>query len=260
VTLRVVVVDDEPAARRRSADLATELGAVVIGEAANGLEALERISSLAPDVVLLDVEMPEVDGLEVARRLTPPRPFIVFATAYDHYAAAAFDAEALDFVVKPLSLSRLSVSFERAGRRLATQQVAAPISAEVVAAVAAAIGRDPARQAPVPRRLLVRHRNGHRLVAIADINRFFAVDDVVCAVVSADGIASESIVDYSLDELERRLAGVCVRINRRDLLAIDRIERIVSAGDGAATVITRDGATWRVSRRRTAAVRESLVR
>jgi DNA-binding LytR/AlgR family response regulator len=258
--LRVVVVDDEPAARRRSADLATELGAIVIGEAANGLEALERIPALAPDVVLLDVEMPEVDGVEVARRLVEPRPFIVFATAFDQYAAAAFEAEALDFVVKPVSKERLAVTFERARRRLATNHVPTPMSADVVAAVAAAIGRDVHTRLPAPRRVLVRQRNGHRLVPVADVERFFAADNVVCAVVSTCDQVTEPIVDYSLDELELRLTGAFVRINRRDLLAIDRIERIVSTGDGAATVVTRDGVVWRVSRRRTAGVREALVR
>jgi DNA-binding LytR/AlgR family response regulator len=253
--LRVVIVDDEPSARRRSAELVTELEARVIGEAANGLEALERIPALAPDVVLLDVEMPEVDGLEVARRLPQPRPFIVFATAYGEYAAAAFEAEALDFVVKPVSRERLAVSFGRAQRRLSTEQVAAPISADVVAAVAAFIGRDRQQRTSTPKRLLVRHRNGHRLVPVADIERFFANDNVVCAVVEK----TESIVDYSLDELERRLAGAFVRINRRDLLAIDRIERIVSTGDGAATVFTQGGIAWRVSRRRASAVREALA-
>lgn len=254
VPLRVVIVDDETSARRRVARVAAELGAEVIGEMANGLEALERIPALAPDVVLLDVEMPEVDGLEVARRLRVPRPFVVFATAYEQYAPAAFDAEALDFVVKPVSRERLSVSFARARQRLAERRPPSPIGAEIVAAVSAAIGRPPG--APPPRRILVRHLSGHRLLAVRDIDRFYAADDVVLAAAGT----TEAIVDNSLDELEQRLAGRFVRVNRRDLLAIDRIDRIVSNGDGSAMVVTRDGAEWRVSRRRTAAVKETLTR
>jgi two-component system response regulator AlgR len=215
---------------------------------------LEVIADQAPDVVLLDVEMPEVDGLEVARRLTLPRPFVVFATAYEQYAPAAFDAEALDFVVKPLIRERLSVSFERARRRLAERRLPSPIGADIVAAVSAAIGRP--TSSPPPRRILVRHLAGHRLVPVRDIHRFFASDDVVMAVAAA----AESVVDNSIDELERRLTGRFVRINRRDLLAIDRIERVVSNGDGSAMVVTRDGNEWRVSRRRTAAVKEALTR
>jgi len=252
--LRVFVVDDEPSARRRLTSLATELGAEVVGEAANGLEALDRLPQVHADVVLLDVEMPEVDGLEVARRLSSPRPFIVFATAYDHYAAAAFQAEALDFVVKPVSLERLAVSFDRARRRLATAAAPSALSADVVAAVAAAIGRD--SRVTAPRRILVRHLSGHRLVPMADIDRFYATDNVVFAVVGA----AESIVDNTVDELERRLEGMFVRVNRRDLIALDRIERIVPDGDGAALVVGRDGAQWRVSRRRVSAVKEALVR
>jgi DNA-binding LytR/AlgR family response regulator len=251
--LRVMVVDDEPSARKRMGSLAAELGAEVVGDAANGLEALQRLAQLHVDVVLLDVEMPEVDGLDVARRLPSPRPFIVFATAYDHYAAAAFEAEALDFVLKPVSRERLAVSFARARRRFDEATSPAPLSAEVVAAVATAIGRE---NRSVPRRLLVRHLNGHRLVAVRDIDRFYATDNIVYAVSGS----AESIVDHTLEELERRLHGVMVRLNRRDLVAIDRIDRIVADGEGAALVETRDGARWRVSRRRAAAVREALVR
>jgi DNA-binding LytR/AlgR family response regulator len=251
--LRVVVVDDEPSARKRMRSLVAELGAEVVADAANGLEALDCLAQHDVDVVLLDVEMPEVDGLDVARRLPAPRPFIVFATAYDHYAAAAFEAEALDFVVKPVTRERLAVSLARASRRLAEASLPSPLSPDVVAAVAAAMGR---AERSVPRRLLVRHLNGHRLLAVREIDRFYAADNVVYAVIGS----AEAIVDHTLEELERRLHGVMVRLNRRDLLAIDRIDRIVTDGEGAATVATQDGARWRVSRRRAAAVREALVR
>lgn len=250
--LTVLVVDDEPAARRRSRLLSEQLGARIVGEAANGLEALAFLVRETVDLVLLDVEMPEVDGLDVARRIQGPRPFIVFATAYDHYATAAFETEALDFVVKPLSLERLAVSFARAARRFGESPLGSALQPQVLAAVATAIGRE---NRPVPRRLLVRDRNGHRLVAVREIDRFYAIDNVVYAVTGA----SESIVDHTLEELEHRLRGVMVRLNRRDLLAIDRVTRIVSDGDGGASVEMRDGTRWRVSRRRAAGVREALT-
>jgi two-component system response regulator AlgR len=251
--LTVLVVDDEPTARKRSRYLAEQLGARIVGEAANGLDALEFLNRETADLVLLDVEMPEVDGLDVARRIRAPRPFIVFATAYDHYATAAFEAEALDFVVKPLSLERLAVSFDRATRRFGESPLGSALHPEVLAAIAAAIGRE---NRPVPRRLLVRDRNGHRLVPIRDIDRFYATDNVVYAVSGA----SEALVDHTLEELEHRLAGVMVRLNRRDLLAIDRVARIVADGDGGASVEMPDGTRWRVSRRRASSVREALTR
>lgn len=252
--LTVFIVDDEPAARRRLQRIVGELGPHVVGEAANGLEALERIPAANPDVVLLDVEMPEVDGLDVARRLTEPRPFIVFTTAYAHYAVDAFASEALDFVVKPVTGERLAQSFARVERRLQERRAMTPLTAEVMAAVATALNRDTHR--PPPRRILVRHLAGHRLVPVVDILRFRAADDVVYAVMAT----SESIVDHSLDELDARLAGRFVRINRQDLIAVAAIERIESNGEGAATVFTRDGQPWRVSRRRAATVREALTR
>lgn len=252
--LSVYIVDDEPAARRRMNRLVTELGGTVVGNAANGLEALEQLATTRPDVVLLDVEMPEVDGLDVARRLDEPRPFIIFTTAYPHHALAAFESEALDFIVKPVSTERLSQSFARVRRRLDERQTPGPLTADVMAAVANTLQRDAHR--PPPRRILARHLSGHRLVPLADITRFRASDDVVYAVTTV----GESIVDHSLDELESRLAGRFVRINRQDLIAIPFVERIESNGDGSATLFTRDGQPWRVSRRRAATVREALTR
>jgi two-component system LytT family response regulator len=251
--LRVAIADDEPAARLRLRRLTEELGHHVVVEVANGLEALERIPAAAPDVVLLDVEMPEVDGLDVARRLQPPRPFIVFATAYEQYAHAAFDAEALDFVVKPIDTERLARAFDRAHRRLTEQRAMVPLTPELMAALSSSLRRSDRPQ--VPRRLLVRHLSGHRLVAVADIDRFRAADDVVWAVMGA----TESIVDMSLDELATRMLGRFVRINRQDLIAARIVDRLESNGDGSATVVTTDGARWRVSRRRTAAVKEALT-
>lgn len=254
IALRLVVVDDEPAARQRLRRLAEELGGTVVGECANGLEALRDIEALRPDVVLLDVEMPEIDGLDVARRLPDPRPFVIFATAYEHYAPEAFDAEALDFVVKPVSAERLARALDRARRRRAEAALPSRLDAATLASVAAAIGRAPDTAAP--RRILVRHLNGHRLVALRDVLRFRAEDNAVYAVQAA----GEALVEDTLDELERRLGQRYVRVNRQELLAIDGIDRLVSNGDGSARVTTRAGTEHRVSRRRAAAVREALKR
>jgi two-component system response regulator AlgR len=249
---RVLIVDDEGAARRRLASLCRELGEQVVGEAANGLEALERIVELRPNLVLLDIEMPEVDGLDVARRLDEPRPFIVFATAYDQYALEAFEHEALDFVIKPVARERLARVFERARRRM-PQAESSPFSMALVEQVRAALGRTIMRR---PRRLLVRYRDGHRLVALSSIHRFRAEGGAVTAATAS----GEFLMDESLDELQARLEGVFVRTSRADLLAVDHVDRIASNGDGSATVTTVDGATWRVSRRRSAGVREALDR
>ena len=106
--MRVLIVDDETAARRRLATLLEELGVEIVGEAADGMAALELARDRHPDVVLLDVAMPEVDGFDVARHLSEPRPLVIFQTAYAEFALKAFEHEALDYVVKPVTRTRLA--------------------------------------------------------------------------------------------------------------------------------------------------------
>ena len=119
--VRILIVDDEPLARRHlRAILEADSDAVVIGEAANGREAVHLIAKLAPDLVLLDVQMPEIDGFSVVAQLDPEHiPMIVFVTAYDSYALKAFDVHAVDYVLKPVARDRLLQSVTRAKARLA---------------------------------------------------------------------------------------------------------------------------------------------
>src|SRR5512134_2503213 len=104
--MRALIVDDEAAARTRLAALLAELDVEVVGEASDGVAALDEIRALRPDVVLLDIVMPEADGFEVARHLPEPKPLVIFQTAYGDRALTAFDHEAVDYVVKPISLVR----------------------------------------------------------------------------------------------------------------------------------------------------------
>jgi two-component system LytT family response regulator len=116
--MRVLIVDDEPHARNRLQIMLEELDVEVVGEAANGMGVLEMVESLRPDLLLLDIQMPEVDGFDVARHLPDGGPLVVFQTAHDEFALKAFDHEALDYLVKPVSLKRLSEALERASRRI----------------------------------------------------------------------------------------------------------------------------------------------
>jgi DNA-binding LytR/AlgR family response regulator len=108
--MRVLIVDDEAAARTRLASLVEEIDPAIdiVGEAQDGVAALELVRTQLPDVILLDIAMPEVDGLDVARHLPDPRPLIIFQTAYHEYALDAFDQQALDYVVKPVRRERLA--------------------------------------------------------------------------------------------------------------------------------------------------------
>jgi two-component system, LytTR family, response regulator len=119
VTLRVVLIDDEPLALSRlAAGFARIDGVEVVGTAADGVSAAQAVARLAPDLVMLDIQMPGMNGLALARALdAAPRPDIVFVTAFDHYAPEAFAVEAVDFLLKPVQFDRLTEAVERARRR-----------------------------------------------------------------------------------------------------------------------------------------------
>ena len=131
--IRAVLVDDEPPARSRMRQLLDAAGDVaVVGEAGSAVEAREVISKTRPDLLFLDVEMPEVRGTALAAELPEPRPFIVFATAFDHYGLDAIAVEATDYLLKPVSRAKLAVTLDRVRARLARQHV----ERDVVAATA----------------------------------------------------------------------------------------------------------------------------
>lgn len=254
--MRVLVVDDEPAARRRLALMLEELDEEVVGQAANGVEALEMARERRPDLLLLDIEMPEVDGFDVARHLPAPRPLVVFQTAYDEYALRAFEHAALDYLVKPVTLDGLRRAVGRARERLETPaSAAAPVDetdAEALRGVRASLPV----QAPRRRRLLVREGKGHRLVAFEAITRFTADEGVVFAYL--DG-GEKRLTDYTLAELEERAGDAFVRASRGELVNAEAVERIVRNGDGSATLGLRGGATVHVSRRRAPDVWDRLA-
>jgi sigma-B regulation protein RsbU (phosphoserine phosphatase) len=122
--IRAVLVDDEPPARVRMRQLLDAVSDVaVVGEASSAVEAREVIQKTRPDLLFLDVEMPEVRGTALAAELPEPRPFIVFATAFDHYALDAIAVEATDYLLKPVSRAKLAVTLDRVRARLAQQRV-----------------------------------------------------------------------------------------------------------------------------------------
>ncbi len=128
--IRAVLVDDEPPARQRMRQLLDAVGGVtVVGEAGSAVEARAVIQQTRPDLLFLDVEMPEVRGTALAAELPDPRPFIVFATAFDHYALEAIGVEATDYLLKPVSRSKLAATLERVRARLARQMVEHDVAA-----------------------------------------------------------------------------------------------------------------------------------
>ncbi len=240
--MRILIVDDEPAARRRLVLMLEELDEEVVGQAANGVEALEMAREHRPDLLLLDVEMPEVDGFDVLRHLGEPRPLVVFQTAYDEYALRAFEHAALDYLVKPVTRAGLERALARVRARLAAPVL--PILDEQVAqALRAAAGVE----APRRRRLLVREGRGHRLVPLDEVVRFSAEEGLSHAHLAAGGT---HLTDYTLAELEARAGSAFVRVSRADLVRVEAVARVTRNSDGSATLGMSDGSVVHVSRRR----------
>ena len=238
--LKVLIVDDEPPARARLRSLLAEIADVeVIGEAVNGHEALQETHDLAPDVVLLDVRMPGMDGLEAARHLNvlEEPPAVIFTTAYDQYAVEAFDAHAVGYLLKPVRKEQLAASLARAGRvtRAQLQRLAAAAGAERRSHIAA------------------RHREGLRLIPIDEV-QYFLADQKYTTVRHLNG---EDLIEDSLRLLENEFGAAFVRIHRNALVGVKYLERIERNADGQYFVRLRGcEAPLQVSRRMAGELKE----
>jgi two-component system response regulator AlgR len=242
--LRVVIVDDEALARSRMRDLIGECGSefpvTVVGEAESGRAALELLGREPADLVLLDIRMPEMDGIEVAQHLQVLEhpPAVVFATAYDAYAIRAFEVHAVDYLLKPIRLSRLKEALTRAR--------SAPPRPEVLREIARA-----------PRAHLCAQERGRiHLISIADVIYLKAE----LKYVSVRTAAREFLIEESLSRLEEEFGERFVRVHRNCLVAraaVRGFERAEEAGEGRWEVLLA-GVDERiaVSRRQQHVVRE----
>ena len=211
--LKVLIVDDEPPARERLRGLLTEIGDVdVIGEAANGAEALSCVHDLAPDVLLLDVRMPGMDGLEAARHLNvlEEPPAVIFTTAYDQYAVEAFEAHAVGYLLKPVRKEQLAAALTRAGRLT---------RAQLQTLAAAGTRRS---------HLAARRRDGLRLIPLEEV-QYFLADQKYTTVRHLGG---EDLIEDSLRLLESEFGASFVRIHRNALVGVKYLERIERTAEG----------------------------
>ncbi|TMQ72812.1 MAG: response regulator [Candidatus Eisenbacteria bacterium] len=253
--VRVLIADDEPRARQFLEKLLGEHEDIeTVGSARGGVEALELTRKLAPDVVFLDIHMPDLSGLEVARHIVRdragPLPFVVFVTAYDRYAVEAFEVAALDYVLKPLKRERLSETLRRVVAEVRDGQP----NANAKALRAALDNRELRDRLPPLKRLPVRHRREVKLLDLAEVPIVFSRDRLVLA--RAEG--KEYLVDYTLQELEQRLPREqFVRVHRGALVNLDAIESY--GGEGGVLVLRlKDGTRVEASERRAAEVRRRL--
>lgn len=223
--MKILIADDETLARRRLQVLLRELDPVpvTVGEAENGLEALRLSLRLKPDVVLLDIRMPVLDGIECARELArlPEAPAVIFITAYDEYALEAFEVSACDYLLKPVRGERLlaalgkarrfnSVRWDRLSERLPEGS--------------------PARD-----RLCAYSHGEVRLISVAEV-LYFQAGQKYTTVRTAEG---ETLIEDSLKSLEQVCADRFVRAHRNALVAIDRIERLEKQASGGMALKLR---------------------
>ncbi len=228
--LRVLVVDDEKPARK---DIARLLGAIngfeSIGEAGDGFEAVKAIKSKKPDIILLDIQMPGLDGFQVLKKLSGHEhmPAVIFITAYDEYALEAFEVHAIDYILKPVEEKRLRKALDRAARILRGQQSPPDLAALLNTMNAA------------PQRLALRREDSHVMVDVSDI-LFAASSGGEIKVVTSDMEGEASA--RSLDELQRDLPPkIFVRVHRSYLANINRIHEITPWFSGSFRLRMGDG-------------------
>jgi two-component system LytT family response regulator len=236
--MRVLIVDDErPARDKLRRMLEQEPGVTAIGEACDGFEALQRIGEWRPDALFLDIQMPELSGIELAASLPAPAPRVVFVTAFDEYAIRAFDANATDYLLKPCDQPRLQRALARLRERLASTPPP----------------DTPAPALPV-RQLLVSERGATRIVRTADIQWIETADNYV---VLHTGHGAP-LLRQTLGALVASLGPAFVRCHRRAAVQLDWIERVVPLDKGDCELVLRSGARVPCSRQYRAALLESL--
>ena len=240
--LRVVVADDEPLIL---ADLVRLLaatpGVAVVGQARNGLEALDLVSSSAPDALFIDVQMPALDGFGVVAELEPDTaPAVVFVTSFDQYAIRAFDAHAVDYLLKPFDPARLQLAVERVRTRVAGNR------AEALARTIAALPARVASSAPrYLERLAARGVRRTVLLDVASIHWIESADNYV-RLHTADGghLSRRTMRDLEGTLDPRRFA----RIHRGTIVALDQVRELRPLGDGDHELRLRDGTRLQLTR------------
>lgn len=241
--MKILVVDDEALARRRLASLIEELGEPyrLAGEASNGEEALQLFARSGADLVLMDIRMPGMDGLEAARRLageTHP-PAVIFTTAYEEHALEAFETAALDYLLKPVRRERLLAALQRS-RRLTRSQLDVVSAADAV---------------PEVPQLSASYRGGVKTLALDEVIYLRAEAKYVVARHSA----GELLLEESLKQLESQYGDRLVRIHRNALVSRSCLAGLEKAADGTPRAVLRGcDETLEISRRHLPAVRRLL--
>ena len=241
--MRVLVVDDEAPARVRLTSMLNEIdGVELVGEAASGTETLRQVEALNPDIILLDIRMPGMDGLECARHLanleTPPA--VIFTTAYDQFAIQAFEARAIDYLLKPVRREKLEAALDHAARPNAAQRTAL---------------EDTHRISGRRQHICARVRDKLRLIALESVY-YFRAEQKYVTVRHREG---EVLIEDPLKSLEEEFPEDFLRVHRNALVAVWAIEALEKDNEGHFHIRVREcGDTLEVSRRLVPEVRRAI--
>jgi two-component system, LytTR family, response regulator len=241
--IRAVVVDDEDLARQFLREYLTGEGVDVVAECANGFEAVKAVSELKPDLMFLDVQMPKLDGFEVLE-LLEFQPKVIFVTAYDQYAMKAFDAHAVDYLLKPFPVDRLKTALDRARQRLGERP---PAAAELSAAA-----RPPGHMLD---RIVVKDGTKVHIIPVEKLDYVEAQDDYI-------GLRSEKklyLKQQTISSIETQLdPGRFLRIHRSYIVSLERIARIEPYTKDSRVAVLQDGTQLPISRTGHARLKELL--
>jgi two-component system LytT family response regulator len=275
-----IIVDDEPHARSLVQEYLEDYDHIaIVGTAGNGQEAIEQIHEARPDLVFLDVQMPELDGFDVLERLDLV-PHIVFSTAYDEYALQAFEAGAVDYLLKPYNRDRFRTAVERAteriqstapsptepgdppsdatGARPGPEATDGPADAAYVDRIATLLqeARDAESSGEAPKRLYVRHGEKIIPVEVASIRWAEAAGDYT----KLHTDENTHLTSLGLGDLDARLPSAGFqRVHRSHLVALSSIDHLRSDGSGGYVLRLDDGTKLRVSRSYASKIREHIV-
>ncbi len=243
---RALVADDEPLARQKLRELLAEVSWIeCVGEAADGVEALRQLDELKPDVLFLDIQMPGLSGLDVLARASHA-PMVIFTTAYDRYAVAAFELQALDYLLKPFGRRRFLAAVERV--REALERGPEPAMLERA--------QDALTPAPFLTRLFVRDRGRIVPVRVADIQRLEARDDYVAVYMSG----GRHLVHMPMSEFARRLDPErFLQVHRSHIVNMDHVLALAPYDGSRLQVEMRDGTRIMASRTRSKQLRHEAV-
>jgi two-component system LytT family response regulator len=255
--LRVVIADDERPARSFLAAMLRAFDDVeIVGEAEDGARAVELIERERPDLALLDLQMPEVDGLGVVRLLRKTSmPLVAFVTAYDEYAVRAFEMNAVDYLLKPVDNARLRETLNRAHDRLEHADLR---DSDLTSLRAAVVEYDAAASPPRLERIPVRQRDDIVILPVREVASVVAEGELLHL---TNGRGEHYTINYRLKDLEARLdPTLFVRLSRGTLANVEMISRVSPMPGGTYLVILFNGQQLPVSRLQSRVLRDQLLR